>query len=95
MKWLTLAQSLLPIVLNFIPGLSPLLIPVIVQGIQEAEQIKGSGAEKKQHVIALVHLAIETINTAKKKTVIDPKAVAVADRAIDTAVAIVNLVAKH
>lgn len=95
MKWLMLAQSMLPVILSFIPQLPAVLVPVIVQGIQEAEQMKGSGAEKKQHVVNLAHLAIQTINTTKGREVISPAVITVVDRAIDTAISIVNLVAKH
>lgn len=95
MKWMLLAQSMLPVILSFIPNLPAVLVPVIVQGIQEAEQMKGSGAEKKQHVVNLVHLAIQTINTTQKRELISPAVIVVVDRAIDTAVSIVNLVAKH
>lgn len=96
MKWFQLAQSLLPFFLMTVfPDLPALLIPAIVQGIQEAEQMKGSGAEKKQHVVNLVHLAIQTINTTKGRELISPAVIVVVDRAIDTAISIVNLVAKH
>lgn len=95
MKWLMLAQSMLPLILSFIPGLPAVLVPVIVQGIQEAEQMKGTGAEKKQHVVNLVHLAIQTINTTKGREVISTATITVVDRAIDTAISIVNLVATH
>lgn len=95
MKWMLLAQSMLPVILSFIPQLPAVLVPVIVQGIQEAEQMKGSGTEKKQHVVNLVHLAIQTINTTQGHELISPAVITVVDRAIDTAVSIVNLVAKH
>jgi hypothetical protein len=96
MKWFQLAQSMLPLILSFIPQLPAVLVPVIVQGIQEAEQMTGaSGADKKQHVVALVHLAIQTINATKGREVISPAVITVVDRAIDTAISIVNLVAKH
>lgn len=95
MKWLVLAQSMLPLILSFIPNLPAVLVPVIVQGIQEAEQMQGSGVAKKQHVVNLAHLAIQTINTTKGHEVIGPSALAVVDSAIDTGIAVVNLVAKH
>lgn len=95
MKWLILAQSMLPLILSFIPGLPAVLVPVIVQGIQEAEQMKGTGPEKKQHVINEVHLAIQTINTTKGREVIPASVIAIVDRAIDTGISIVNLVATH
>jgi hypothetical protein len=96
-KWLTVVTSLLPMILAFIPGMPAILVPVIIQGIHEAEQIKGAtGAEKKAHVLALIPIAIATINATAKRTVIDTaKVMPVIDRAIDTGIAIVNLLAKH
>ena len=96
-KWLAIVAGLLPMILAFIPGMPTLLVPVIIQGINEAEQIKGAkGPDKKQHVLALVNLAITTTNTAAKRTVIDAaKVMPVVDRAIDTGIAVTNLLAKH
>lgn len=91
-RWLAAVTGLLPLIFMLIPKLPSVLVPVIIQGIQEAEQIKGAtGAQKKDHVMALVHLAIETINTAKKREVIGAEALATIDRAVDTGIAMVNL----
>jgi len=97
-KWLTLVTGLLPFILSVtIPGLPAMLVPVVIQGIYEAEQIKGArGPDKKQHVLSLVNLTITTTNAAANRTVIDAtKVMPVVDRAIDTGIAIVNLLAKH
>lgn len=95
-RWLTLVTGMLPVIFTFIPKLPAVLVPVIIQGIQEAEQIKGAtGAQKKDHVMALVHLAIQTINAAKKRDVIGADALAVIDRAIDTGISVVNLFVPH
>jgi hypothetical protein len=92
-KWLAVVVNLLPMILAFIPGMPAMLVPVIIQGINEAEQMKGaSGPDKKQHVLSLVNLAIATTNATAKRTVIDgAKAMLVIDHAIDTGIAIVNL----
>jgi hypothetical protein len=96
-KWLTLVTGLLPMILSFIPGMPAILVPVVIQGINEAEQIKGAtGPEKKQHVLSLVNLTITTTNAIAKRTVIDAaKVMPIVDRAIDTGISIVNLLSKH
>lgn len=96
-SWIQTVLSLLPMVLAFIPKLPPTLIPAIIQGIQEAEQLPGAkGPEKKAHVLALVDLAIQGINAAKRKTVLDPVAVTpVVDHAIDVGIGVANLVTRH
>src|SRR5262245_54998420 len=84
-----------PILLPLVPGgttLTP-LIPVIVQGIQEAEEIaEASGPEKKAHVINLATAAATALN-ATGKVQVDVTAVQqVAATGIDTVVAAVNVV---
>lgn len=95
--WTQTVLSLLPMVLAFIPKLPPSLIPAIIQGIQEAEQLPGAkGPEKKAHVLALVDLAIQGVNAAKHKVVLDPATVTpVVNHAIDVGIAVANLLTKH
>lgn len=97
MKWFNLLKGMLPVVLSFIPNLPPMLIPIIIQAIEEAEQLPGArGSEKKAHAVALVRLAIETTNAAANRIVInEEKVMPVVERAIDTGIAILNLVSKH
>lgn len=98
MKWRDIVRIVVPVVLSLIPAgrQYTALIPVIVNGIDEAEAIKGaSGADKKQHVLNLVANAVDAINGAAGKTVLGATAAqVVAGNLIDAAVSVVNLVAE-
>jgi len=90
-RWLTIVRGLLPWAFMLIPGLPPVLVPTIIQGIEEAQQLKGaSGADKKAHVVALVELAITGINS-KRKVIDEVTVLPVVKSAIDTGIALVNL----
>ena len=93
-KWLELVKLLAPIIVaSTVPG-GAVLGPLIAHGISEAEKMKGAtGSEKKAHVLNLVSDGVAGINTAKGQEVLDPSAtVDAASKAIDTTVAVVNLV---
>ena len=89
-----LVEQLAPIALS-ITGVPPALIPVIVHGIQTAEQFGGTGAEKKAKALTLVTTAIVGTNVAVGKQVIDPNAINAVSNGIDTVVGIVNLIKKQ
>jgi len=94
MNWLDLLKVLGPaIVATTVPG-GALLAPLIIQGIQEAEGLKGAtGPEKKAHVVGLVRAGITTANLVAKKDVLSPtESVATVSAAIDAVVGAVNLV---
>lgn len=89
-KFATIAQVVAPTVLSVIPGVPPALIPVVAQGITEAESLPGAtGAEKKQHVINLVTEGMTGVNAVHP--VADPAVVTAAvSQGIDAVVSTVN-----
>lgn len=95
MKWRDIVKFL-PLILQFIPQAKPILpfLPVIAQGITEAEDIKGAtGPQKKEHVLNLVALAVEGVNSAAGKTVVGATSTQVAaGQVIDAAVAVANVI---
>ena len=97
MDWKTfgrLVEQLAPIALA-VTGVPPVLVPIVVHGIQAAEQLGGSGAEKKASAIDLVNTAILGTNLAAGKQVVDPNAIHAVSNGIDAVVGVVNLINKH
>ena len=47
-------------------GVPPVVIPVVVHAINEAESIKGSGKDKKDHVMAIVKDSLDVANATGK-----------------------------
>lgn len=89
-----LAQMIAPMIVTSIdPKLAP-LSTAIGAGIAEAESIPGAqGSDKLQHVLNLATDAAQGVNSATGKTVLDPTEFqASATQAINTTVAIINLV---
>lgn len=88
-KWLNVVKLVAPIVLANVKGGDKIaaVIPVITDGIAEAEQIKGaSGADKKAHVLNVVQAGVAAAN-ATGKVKLDPAEVqAIASGGIDTVV---------
>ncbi len=95
-KFIAVVKVIAPAVLASVPGgekIAP-LIPTITHAIEEAEAIKGSGAEKKAHVLAIVKAGVETAN-ATGKVALDPAEVHdIASTGIDTVIAAVHVVEK-
>jgi hypothetical protein len=90
-----LLSMLAPVVLTAVPGgekIAP-FVPVIVHGIDEAEQIKdATGAEKKAHVLEIVKASV-TVANATGKVKLDPAAVhAVASKGIDSVVGAIDII---
>jgi len=96
LDWKTLVSVLGPMILANVPHAERVapLVPTIVHGISEAEDLKGaSGAEKKAHVLSMVADAVTGINVAKGRTVVSPDDLAtVAGSGIDTVIGTINLV---
>lgn len=64
-SWLHNIGKFAPIILPLIPAIPAALIPVIVQGIQEAESIEDKdGAAKLNHVISKVASPDPDVNAA-------------------------------
>jgi len=95
-RWLSILKHIGPIIIAVaVPGIGPILAPIIVSAIAEAEKIPGaSGAQKKAAALELVKAGAAGVNAASKgKVVINPtEAAVVADSAITTVIGAVNLV---
>jgi hypothetical protein len=81
MKWLKIVAKLAPVLLPFIPGIPANLIPVIVQGIELAEGVGGTGPEKK--AVAIDHIMGATLDIGQS----DDAAIS---RGIDAVIAAAN-----
>jgi hypothetical protein len=94
-KWFALITGLAPLILSNIKGgdkIAP-VIPVIVSGIQEAEQIKGaSGADKKAHVLKTVEAGVAAANATGKVKLDTAEVQAVASDGIDAVIGAVHVV---
>ena len=90
-----IVEQLAPLVLSIVPGVPPILVPLIVHGIQTAELVGGSGAQKKASAVELTRTGIAATNAAANKQVIDPSVINAVSNAIDTVVGVVNVVHKH
>ena len=72
------------------------LLPILIHGVQTAEMLKGaSGAQKKQHVLALLGDGLTAVETVSGKKVLDvPEAKNAVSHSIDAVVAALNAVKK-
>ena len=101
MNWKSLVSIFAPVVAMAIPGGSAFasLVPILIRGINEAEQIKGTGAQKKAHAMEVVLAAATGTNAALVAAGKAP-ALNVADvqatvsHGIDAVIGVVNLVEK-
>ena len=95
MKWLRLLKTLGPgIVAVLVPGVGPILAPIIVTAIAEAEKISGAtGPEKKAAALELVKAGAVgvTIASGGKVVIDEAQAAATASSAIDTTVGVLNI----
>lgn len=90
MKWINILKIIAPAILAVIPGAQP-FIPLIIAGMEVAEETQKPGVEKKAIAIEAVKLGADTANTIAKKEVIDPSlAVKTAESSIDLIVDISN-----
>lgn len=92
--WLALVEKLLPFVLSAIPKVPPSVIPIVMKGISDAEQIPGAtGVQKKAAVMALVTDGLSGVDAVTGKPTVDVAGITNAvSQGIDTGVAVVNLV---
>jgi hypothetical protein len=82
-----------PLVLMLNP-VTAALAPVIIHAIDEAQKIKGSGAEKKTHAMAIVTDAVNLAHGAGVKGFEQPAVVLeTASDGIDTVVGAVKIIA--
>lgn len=93
-KWKEILNVFAPLVFALVPGgaaLAP-IVPAIINGISEAQQIRGaSGPDKKAHVMAIVADAVAATNDAAGKIVLpSEQTMDAASSAIDTTIAVVN-----
>lgn len=88
-----IAKVVAPAVLSVVPGVPPVVIPLIVHGITEAEALPGAtGAEKKAHVLALVNDGLMTANATGKVVIPTGDILASVSGGIDAAVTAVKAV---
>lgn len=94
MKWLELIKTVAPLILTFVPGMPPVLIPAIIKGIEIAEAIPGAtGEQKKVAVINLVKTGMSTANAIHGEVILDPVALSnIVSKGIDTAVDTINII---
>lgn len=98
MDWKTfgrILEQIAPIALAIVPGIPPVLIPVIVHGIQTAENLGGTGPEKKAQAMDLVKTGILAANLTAGKQLVDPNTIHVVSNAVDTVVGVVNAIQAH
>jgi hypothetical protein len=96
-KWLALVRTLAPIILTSVkPELAP-IADQITSAITEAEAIKGAnGSAKLQHVKNIATNAINSLNVAKGKEILNTNDVNNAvDTAVSTVVQAINLIHKN
>jgi hypothetical protein len=93
-KWVAVVLQVAPVLIALVPGVPPILVPLIVHGITEAQQITGaSGADKKRHVLTIIADGITAVNAVKPGAIPDPAGVLVAaGLGIDTTIATVNVI---
>ena len=93
-KFAHIAEKLAPVILPFVPGLPPELIPLITSGIQAAEQIPAAnGPQKRAHVLFLVHDGLDGVNALHGTTLVPSDALtASVDAGITAVVSSVNAI---
>jgi len=88
-------ETVAPVVLSLVPGVPPVLVPVIQHGIQVAEGMPGAtGEQKKAAALDLVNTGITATNAAAGKQVIDPSVINAVSNGIDTTIGVVNILHK-
>lgn len=85
-------EQIAPIALSLVPGIPPVLIPVIVHGIQTAESVGGTGSEKKAQAMDLVRTGILAANLTAGKQIVDPTVIHAISNGVDTVVGVVNTI---
>ena len=94
-NWKQLVQTVLPMVLAQTPKIQdhPEVIPIVMHGVLEAEDLfgKGSGAEKAAHATNLLTDSLNTINSAVKPLPV-PELVDAARKGVDTGLATVKAI---
>lgn len=95
MNWLDLIKALAPIIIAAKVPHGSVIAPLVVNGISEAEAIKGSsGSEKLNHAVNLVNVGIDSYNAISPKP-LDKDAInkTIGD-GISTTVDVANLIHK-
>lgn len=83
-KWLTALRIVAPIVLAFVPQVPKALIPVIVAGIEQAEETGLTGSDKKTLVIGRI-----------EQTMAEPGVHSDVAKAIDAVITATNKLEPH
>lgn len=99
MDWIKILKIIGPAIMAVVPG-GLAFAPLVIAGIELAEETQKAGAEKKEIAKDAVKLGAEAANAVAKKSGIDTEvinpnaAVQVADDTIDAVVGATNLVSK-
>ncbi len=90
MTWVEALKVIGPVVLSTIPNAAP-FVPLVLKGIEVAEDSKSPGHTKKQLAKDITGLAANVTNTVAKRVVIDPvQAVDMAEQTINMVVEATN-----
>ena len=90
MKWIDALKMIGPVVLATIPQTQP-YAPLILKGIEVADDLAAPGAKKKEAALDIIRLGAQIANTATKSNAINADhAVLVASGAIDLVVRAAN-----
>jgi hypothetical protein len=93
LKWLELVKNLAPFILASVPGVPPVLIPAIVQGISVAEAIPGAnGAAKKAAVLQEIAIGLQTTNAIRPGTIDTVSVLGAVNSGIDATVNAINAI---
>lgn len=93
LKWLELVKNLAPFILASVPGVPPVLIPAIVNGISVAEAIPGaSGAQKKAAVLQEIAIGLQTTNAIRPGTIDTTSVLGAVNSGIDATVGAINAI---
>ena len=92
-KFVSVLQVLGPLSLNLmgVPDKFQTILPNVITAIQEAEQIKGSGAAKKAHALATIAAAVAASNAAGRVQLDPAEVAAIADHGIETVLGIIHV----
>lgn len=92
MNWIDVLKIMGPAVLAMNPRTAE-LAPIIVAGINVAEETRKPGADKRRIARDAVKVGADAANSIAKRTVVPPDyAVAAYDHSVDTIIAVTNIV---
>ena len=92
-KFASVAHAIVPVVLPLIPGVPPIIVPLVTDAIIETENLGGTGPEKKARVLEIVQDGVGTFNAVKGRVLLMPEIVIPAvSQGIDASIAAINVI---